>query len=171
MDLKKYISTINDFPKPGIIFRDVNTLLEDGEALTYTIEQFISFAKKVGATKIVGPEARGFLFGMPVAYALGLPFVPVRKPGKLPRKTIETSYDLEYGKNTLCIHEDSIKPGDKVLITDDLLATGGTIAATINLIEQLGGEIVGLAFVIELDGLNGRAKFGNKEICSLIHYE
>ncbi len=170
MDLKKHISTINDFPKEGIIFRDVNTLLDNASAMQYTINKICDFTKEVGATKVVGPEARGFLFGMPVAYATSNPFVPVRKPGKLPRKTIETSYDLEYGSNTLCMHEDSIKPGDKVVIVDDLLATGGTIAATIKLIEQLGGEVVGLAFVIELDDLKGREKFNDYKILSLVHY-
>lgn len=170
MDLKKYISTIEDFPKPGIIFRDVNTLLDNADALKYTIDKFSDYAKERGANKIVGPEARGFLFGTPVAYLTNNPFVPVRKPGKLPRKTIETSYELEYGKNTLCIHEDSVKKGDKIVIVDDLLATGGTIAATIKLIEQLGGEVVGLAFVIELDSLKGRDNFVNYDICSLVHY-
>ncbi len=170
MDLKKHISTIENFPKEGIIFRDVNTLLGNAEALTYTIDKFTEYAKSRNATKIVGPEARGFLFGMPVSYNTATPFVPVRKPGKLPRKTIETSYDLEYGSNTLCIHEDSVSPGDKVVIVDDLLATGGTIAATIKLIEQLGGEVVGLAFVIELDDLNGRDKFGGYDVYSLVHY-
>ncbi len=170
MDLKKYISTIENFPKQGIVFRDVNTLLDNADALKYTIDKFSDYAREVKATKIVGPEARGFLFGMPVAYVTNCPFVPVRKPGKLPRKTIETSYDLEYGSNTLCMHEDSIKKGDKVLITDDLLATGGTIAATIKLVEQLGGEVVGLAFVIELDSLNGRDKFKDYNVLSLVHY-
>ncbi len=170
MDLKKHISTIENFPKEGIIFRDVNTLLDNSEALRYTIDKFVDFANEVGANKVCGPEARGFLFGMPVAYLTNNPFVPVRKPGKLPRKTIETSYELEYGKNTLCMHEDSIKKGDKVVIVDDLLATGGTIAATIKLIEQLGGEVVGLAFVIELDELKGRDKFKNYNMCSLVHY-
>lgn len=170
MNLKNHISTIENFPKEGIVFRDVNTLLDNADALKYTIDKFIDYANEIGATKIVGPEARGFLFGMPVAYATHCPFVPVRKPGKLPRKTIETSYDLEYGSNTLCMHEDSIKKGDKVLITDDLLATGGTIAATINLVEQLGGEVVGLAFVIELDDLNGRDKFKGYDVLSLVHY-
>ncbi len=170
MDLKKYISTIENFPKEGIIFRDVNTLLDDAQALKYTIDKFTEYALSRNATKIVGPEARGFLFGMPVAYTTSTAFVPVRKPGKLPRKTIETSYDLEYGSNTLCMHEDSVKPGDKVVIVDDLLATGGTIAATIKLIEQLGGEVVGLAFVIELDDLCGRDKFKGYDVYSLVHY-
>ncbi len=170
MNLKNHISTIENFPKEGIVFRDVNTLLDNADALKYTIDKFSEYAKEVKANKIVGPEARGFLFGMPVAYVTNCPFVPVRKPGKLPRKTIETSYDLEYGSNTLCMHEDSIKKGDKVLITDDLLATGGTIAATIKLVEQLGGEVVGLAFVIELDDLNGRDKFKEYNVLSLVHY-
>ncbi|MFV0499608.1 MAG: adenine phosphoribosyltransferase [Bacilli bacterium] len=170
MNLKDYIETIENFPKDGITFRDVNTLLGDSKALKYSIDKITDYAKKQGATKIVGPEARGFLFGMPVAYNTSTPFIPVRKPGKLPRKTIEISYDLEYGSNTLCIHADSVTEGDKIVIVDDLLATGGTIAATIKLIEQLGGSVVGLAFIIELDELSGRSKFEGYDVYSLVHY-
>ncbi len=170
MDLKKYIKTIENFPKEGITFRDVNTVLESSEALKYSVDMISDFVKTTDANMIVGPEARGFLFGVPVAYNTNKGFAAVRKPGKLPRKTIETSYDLEYGSNTLCIHEDAISKGDKVVIIDDLLATGGTILATIKLIEELGGEVVGVAFVIELDDLNGREKLEEYNLFTLVHY-
>lgn len=170
MDLNKYIATIEGFPKEGISFKDITPLLQDGDAFNYTINKLIEFAKKQGANVIVGPESRGFIFGTPVAFGLNIGFVPIRKPGKLPRKTIEYNYDLEYGSNTLCMHLDAIKPGQKVVIIDDLLATGGTVEAAIKLIEKLGGEVVGLAFLIELDELKGREKLKGHEVLSLLHY-
>lgn len=171
MNLKDYIIDIPDFPIEGIMFRDITSLIGNGKAFAYTTHQLTTFAKNLGATIIVGPEARGFIFGTPVAVELEVPFIPVRKPGKLPRATTEIAYDLEYGKNTLCIHTDAIKPGDKVVIVDDLLATGGTINASIELIEKLGGEVVGLAFVIELIELEGRKHFNKDiEVLSLVQY-
>lgn len=170
MELNKYIATIEGFPKEGISFKDITPLLQDGDAFNYTINKLIEFAKKLGADVIVGPESRGFIFGTPVAFGLNIGFVPIRKPGKLPRKTIEYNYDLEYGSNTLCMHLDAIKPGQKVVIIDDLLATGGTVEAAIKLIEKLGGEVVGLAFLIELDELKGREKLKGHEVLSLLHY-
>ncbi len=170
MDLKKHITNIENFPIEGITFRDITTLIGNGDAFKETIDSLGEFARKCGANKIVGPEARGFIFGTPVAYSLGIPFIPVRKPGKLPRKTETIEYDLEYGSNTLVIHADAIKRGDRVVIVDDLLATGGTVKASIDLIKRLGGEVCGLAFVIELDELNGREKLEEYEILSLVNY-
>lgn len=170
MDLNKYIATIPNFPKEGILFRDMTPLLQDGQALSYALDKLTEFVKSVNADVIVGPEARGFIFGTPIAYKLNIGFVPVRKPGKLPRKTIEYKYDLEYGSNVLSIHEDAIKKGQKVVIIDDLLATGGTVQAAINLIEKLGGEVVGCAFLMELDDLNGRNLLKGYKVESLLHY-
>ena len=170
MNLKDYIADIDGFPKEGILFRDITPLMQDGEAYHYACKQLVDFAKEVGAELIVGPEARGFIFGCPVAYDLNIGFSPVRKPGKLPRETVEFKYDLEYGSNTLCMHKDSVKKGQKVLIIDDLLATGGTVEATIKLIESLGGEVVGCAFLIELLDLKGRDKIGNYPVKALISY-
>lgn len=158
MNLKDYVATVLDFPKEGVRFRDITPVMLDGKAFKYACDQMIEFAKKVGATVIVGPEARGFIFGCPVAYALQIGFAPVRKPGKLPRKTVTESYDLEYGSTTLSLHVDAVKKDDKVLIIDDLLATGGTVMATKNLIEKLGGKVVGAAFFIELTDLKGIEK-------------
>lgn len=170
MDLRKYIADVIDFPKEGILFRDITPLMESGEAFSYATKQFELFALDIGVDIIVGPEARGFIFGCPVATSLKIGFVPVRKPNKLPRKTIEVAYDLEYGSNTLCMHADSIKKGQRVLIVDDLLATGGTIKATIELIESMGGIVVGCAFLIELMDLNGRDLLNGYETISLIKY-
>lgn len=158
MNLKDYIASIPDFPMEGILFRDITPLMLDGKAFKQACDEMVVFAKKVGATVIVGPEARGFIFGCPVAYALGIGFAPVRKPGKLPRETVSVSYDLEYGSNTLSLHSDAVKPGDKVLVIDDLLATGGTVEATVELVKKLGGEVVGCAFFIELEDLKGKDK-------------
>ncbi|MCK9493826.1 MAG: adenine phosphoribosyltransferase [Acholeplasmataceae bacterium] len=157
-DFKNYIASIKDFPSQGIIFRDITPLMLDGKAFKEACDQMIDFARQVGATVVVGPEARGFIFGCPVAYALEIGFAPVRKPNKLPRETVNVSYDLEYGSNTLSMHSDSIKPGDKVIVIDDLLATGGTIEATIKIVQKLGGTVVGAAFFIELEDLHGRDK-------------
>jgi adenine phosphoribosyltransferase len=171
MNLKEKIRVIEDFPKPGISFKDITTILNDGEALRYTVDRIIELAKDKNIDVIVGPEARGFLLATPVAYALGAGFVPVRKPGKLPADTIKFEYDLEYGNDALEIHKDAIKPGQRVLIVDDLLATGGTISAVAKLVEQLGGEVVALSFIIELTGLNGRDKLQGYEIDSIVQYE
>ena len=170
MELNNYIASIQDYPKEGILFRDITPLLQNKDAFKYAIDKLCEFAKSVNATVVAGPEARGFIFGTPVAYGLNVGFVPVRKPGKLPRKTVEYNYDLEYGSNTLCMHEDSISKGDKVIIIDDLLATGGTVEATIKIIESLGGEVVGCAFLMELDDLKGREKLSGYNIYSLMHY-
>lgn len=171
MDLKNSIRIIEDFPKQGISFKDITTLLQDGDVLKYTIDGIVADLKDKHVDVIVGPEARGFLFGVPVAYAIGAGFVPVRKPGKLPCDTIEIEYELEYGVDKLEIHKDAIKPGQKVAIVDDLLATGGTVAAVTKLIEQMGGEVVSLNFVIELTGLNGKGKLKGYDIMSLVKYE
>ena len=170
MNLKNYVASIVDYPKEGIVFRDITPLMGDGEAYKYTVDQMTEFAKSKGATVIVGPEARGFIFGCPVATNLQIGFAPIRKPGKLPRKTLEEKYDLEYGSNTLCIHADALKPGDKVIIVDDLLATGGTVKATINLCEKLGAEVVGVACLIELVELNGREVLKGYDVLSLMEY-
>jgi adenine phosphoribosyltransferase len=170
MDLKKYIADIKDFPIKGILFRDITPLMNDGKAFAYASDQMIQYAKKLNAEVVVGPESRGFIFGCPVAYALNIGFVPVRKPNKLPRQTIEVAYDLEYGKNTLCMHSDAIKPGQRVLVVDDLLATGGTIEATIDLVNKLGGVVVGCAFLIELVDLKGRDKIKGYDILTLLKY-
>ncbi len=171
MNLKEKIRVIEGFPKEGISFKDITTILQDGEALRYTVDKLIEFVKDKKIDVIVGPEARGFLMGTPIAYKLGVGFVPVRKPGKLPADTIKYEYDLEYGSDALEIHKDSIKPGQKVLIVDDLLATGGTIGSVAKLVEQLGGEVVAINFLIELTGLNGREKLKGYEVNSLVQYE
>ena len=170
MNLKNYVASIIDYPKEGIIFRDITPLMGNGDAYKYSVDKMTEFAKEKGATIIVGPEARGFIFGCPVATNLGIGFAPIRKPGKLPRKTLEEKYDLEYGSNTLCIHADALKAGDKVIIIDDLLATGGTVKATINLCEKLGAEVVGIACLIELKELNGRKVLEGYDVLSLMEY-
>lgn len=170
MDLNAYITNVPDFPKAGIQFKDITPLIGDAEAFRFAINEMAAFARAKGAEVIVGPDARGFIFGTPVAYALNLGFVPVRKPGKLPRETLEKTYDLEYGTNTLAIHKTEIKPGQKVVIADDLLATGGTIEATVELIEALGAHVVGCVFLIELDFLKGREKLKEIPIKTLLHY-
>lgn len=170
MDLKKYVANVEDFPKEGILFRDITPLMNDGNAYKEATEKIVDFAKKNKIDLVVGPEARGFIFGCPVSYALGVGFAPVRKPGKLPRDVIKYSYNLEYGSNTLCLHKDSVKKGQRVLVVDDLLATGGTVEATIKLIEELGGVVAGLAFLIELKELNGREKLSKYPILTLMEY-
>lgn len=162
--IKNSIKTIPDYPKPGIYFRDVTSLLEDPQAYAASIELMAAHYRDFPLTKIVGTEARGFLFGAPVALALGLGFVPVRKPGKLPRAVLSESYELEYGVDTLEIHQDAIKPGDRVLVVDDLLATGGTIEATVKLIRRLGGEVRDAAFVINLADLGGEARLSALDV-------
>lgn len=170
MDLKKYIADVNDFPTKGILFRDITPLMKDGKAFGYATMQFTKFAEEKKANIIVGPEARGFIFGCPVAVNLGIGFAPVRKPNKLPRETKSITYDLEYGTNVLSLHVDAINKGDRVIIVDDLLATGGTVDATIKLVESLGGIVVGLCFLIELSDLNGRKLLDNYDILTLITY-
>ena len=162
--LKNSIKSIQDYPKPGILFRDVTSLLEDPKAYALSIDLLVERYKNAGITKVVGTEARGFLFGAPVALGLGVGFVPVRKPGKLPRETISETYELEYGTDKLEIHVDAIKPGDKVLVVDDLLATGGTIEATVKLIRRLGGEVTDAAFIINLFDLGGEQRLENQGI-------
>ena len=164
MSLKDKIRVIEDFPKKGISFKDITTLIADGEGLRDSVDQMAEFFKDKNIDVVVGPEARGFIFGVPVAYALGVGFIPVRKPGKLPGDTVRVEYDLEYGK-------DALEPGMRVAIVDDLLATGGTIAAVAKLVEQAGGEVAGLAFTIELTELKGRDKLKGYEVTSLVDYD
>lgn len=170
MDLKQYVTTVENWPKEGISFKDITTIMDNGPAYKYATDQIVEFAKEVGAEIIVGPEARGFIIGCPVAYALGIGFAPVRKEGKLPREVVRVEYGLEYGTDVLTMHKDAVKPGQKVLVVDDLLATGGTVGATIRLVEKLGGTVVGCAFLIELRDLKGREKIGNYPIKTLIQY-
>lgn len=170
MDLKKYIKDIPDFPEPGFLFRDVTPLLADKDAYQESIRLLSDFAKEKKVDLVVGPEARGFLFGCPVALALNCGFVPVRKPGKLPREVVSQSYDLEYGSNEIQMHSDSIQPGQNVLIVDDLLATGGTVDAAVSLIEKMGGNVVGIAFLIELEALKGRELLKDYDVYSVLKY-
>jgi len=170
MDLKKIIREIPDFPKPGILFYDVTTLLKDGDAFRYAIGQMAEKFQGRGIKKVVAVESRGFILGGPLAYELGAGFIPVRKPGKLPGEKFEEKYNLEYGTDALGIHRDAITPGEKVLIVDDLLATGGTVSTTINLVRRLEGDIVGVAFLIELSFLKGRERVNDFPIHSLITY-
>lgn len=171
MNLKDYVSEVPNWPKDGVSFKDITTIMDSGEAYKYATDQIVDFAREKEADVIVGPEARGFIIGCPVAYSMGIGFAPVRKDGKLPREVIKYEYDLEYGSNILTMHKDAIKPGQRVLITDDLLATGGTIVATIKLIEELGGIVVGIAFLIELKYLNGMEKLMDYDTISLISYD
>ncbi|WP_346877795.1 MULTISPECIES: adenine phosphoribosyltransferase [unclassified Clostridium] len=170
MNLKDKVRIIEDFPKKGISFKDVTTLLQDREALRESIDVIANHLRDKKIDIVIGPEARGFLFGVPVAYVLGAGFVPVRKPGKLPYETIKTSYDLEYGSDALEIHKDAIKKGQRVAIVDDLLATGGTVAAVAKLVEESGGEVVAIDFLIELTELKGREKIAQYDIMSVIDY-
>jgi len=170
MDLKSKIRVIEDFPKEGISFKDITTLINDKEAYKYTVDALADYIKNKNVDVVVGPEARGFIFGAPLAYKLEAAFVPVRKKGKLPCETVEVEYDLEYGKDSLEIHKDAIKPGQKVVIVDDLLATEGTIEAVAKLIEKSGAELVGIEFVIELTDLKGRDKLKNYDVMSLVQY-
>ena len=170
MNLEEKIRNVQDFPKEGIGFKDITTLICDGEGFKLAVDRMADYLREKKVDLIVGPEARGFIFGCPVSYALGIGFAPVRKPGKLPREVIEYSYDLEYGSNKLCLHRDSIKPGQKVLVVDDLLATGGTVEATIKLVEELGGVVAGLAFLIELVDLKGREKLSKYPMITLMQF-
>lgn len=170
LNLKSYIREIPDFPKPGILFKDITTLLKDKKAFKIAINALSSKFKNKKINTVVAVEARGFILGGAIAEALGAGFVPVRKKGKLPWRTNSVTYDLEYGTDTLEMHHDAIKPGDKILIVDDLLATGGTVKAVTNLIKQLDGKIEGIAFLIELTGLKGKEKLRDFSVFSLIKY-
>ena len=169
--LEDYVRSIPDFPKPGIIFRDVTSILQDADGLHLAIDGLTESLKDVEYDVVVGPESRGFIFGVPVAYEAHKSFVPVRNQGKLPCETISAKYFLEYGSAVIEMHKDAIKPGQKVVIIDDLIATGGTIEAIIGLIEQLGGEVVKICFVMELAGLKGREKLAGYDVHSVITYE
>lgn len=171
LDLKEKIRVVEGFPKEGISFKDVTTLLQDKEAFKYTVDSIASYLKDKKIDVVVGPEARGFIFGTPVAYAIGAGFVPVRKKGKLPFDTIGVNYELEYGSDDLEIHKDAIIPGQRIAIVDDLLATGGTVASVAKLVEHVGGEVVSLNFVVELTGLNGIDKLERYDVMSLVKYE
>ncbi|UOQ47331.1 adenine phosphoribosyltransferase [Gracilibacillus caseinilyticus] len=170
MDYKQYITVVEDWPKEGVRFKDITTLMDNGPAYKSAVDEIVAYAQDKKIDLVVGPEARGFIVGCPVSYALEIGFAPVRKEGKLPREVVKVDYGLEYGKNVLTIHKDSIKPGQRVLITDDLLATGGTIEATIKLVEELGGIVVGCAFLIELTYLNGRDKLDGYDVLTLMEY-
>ncbi|WP_158822364.1 adenine phosphoribosyltransferase [Granulicella sp. S156] len=169
--LKELIRAVPDFPKPGILFYDITTLLKDKTGSAQLIDAFAQYYIDKHVDLVLGIEARGFIFGPALAYRLNAGFVPVRKPGKLPAETVTVKYDLEYGSDSLQIHKDAILPGQRVIIVDDLLATGGTMLATTQLVKQLGGEIVGLTVAIELDFLKGRAKFPDIDVFSLMHYD
>lgn len=169
--LEDYVRSIPDFPEPGIIFRDVTSILQDADGLRLSIDGIVKALEDVEFDVVVGPESRGFIFGVPVAYALHKSFVPVRKKGKLPCETISAEYDLEYGSAVIEMHRDAILPKQKVVIVDDLIATGGTIEAIIRLVEQLGGEVVKICFVMELAGLKGREKLAGYPVETLITYE
>lgn len=170
MNIKEHIRVIPDFPQPGIRFKDITTLLKNGAAYKSAIEQMHAKLAALQIDKIAGPEARGFVVGAPLAYALGVGFVPIRKSGKLPGEVVTADYALEYGKDALAVHKDAIEPGERVLIADDLLATGGTISACVELVRQLGGSVVGAAFLIELSYLAGREKIDGIDIYSLVTY-
>ena len=169
--LEDYVVSIPDYPEPGIIFRDVTSILQDAEGLKLAIDSLQAELDGLDFDVIAGTESRGFIFGMPIAYNLHKPFVLVRKKGKLPRETVSVSYDLEYGSAEIEMHKDSIKPGQKVVLIDDLIATGGTIEAAAKLVEQLGGEVVRIIFLMELAGLHGREKLSKYDVESVIRYE
>jgi adenine phosphoribosyltransferase len=170
-NLKKLIREVPDFPKPGINFYDITTLLKDPEGLENTIDALEEQCRGLDIDTIIGVESRGFIFATPLAYKLGAGFIPVRKPKKLPSETVSVSYDLEYGQDTLEMHKDAVGEGHRVLIVDDLLATGGTAKAVVDLVESVGGTVAGLLFVVELDFLGGRSKFDGYEVKSLINYD
>ena len=167
-ELKDYVTTIPDYPKKGIMFRDITSILDDADGLHLAIDSLQDLLKGIDFDVIVGTESRGFIFGMPIAYNLHKPFVLVRKKGKLPRETISETYDLEYGTETVEMHKDSIRPGQKVVLVDDLIATGGTIEAAAKLVERLGGEVVKMIFVVVLEGLKGRERLSRYDIGSVV---
>lgn len=168
--VEDYIRSIPDFPEEGIIFRDVTSVLQDADGLALAIDSMKELLSDVDFDVVVGTESRGFIFGVPIAYSLHKPFVPVRKKGKLPLETISQDYDLEYGSATVEMHKDSIKPGQKVVLVDDLIATGGTIEASIKMIEALGGEVVKIVFLLELAGLKGRERLKDYNVASVVSY-
>ena len=169
--VEDYVRSIPDFPEPGIIFRDVTSILQDADGLQLAIDEMQHFVEEVDCDVICGTESRGFIFGMPIAYNLHKPFVPIRKKGKLPCETVSAEYDLEYGKAEIEIHKDAVKPGQKVVLVDDLIATGGTMEASCKLGEQLGGEVVKILFLMELAGLKGREKLAKYDVASVITYD
>jgi len=169
--LEEYVRSIPDFPEPGIVFRDVTSVLQDKDGLRMAIDQMQALLTGLDFDVIVGPESRGFIFGVPIAYNLHKAFIPIRKKGKLPCETISMDYDLEYGKATIELHRDAIKPGQRVVIVDDLIATGGTIEAITKLIEMLGGEVIKIIFLMELKGLYGRKKLDGYNVDAVIQYE
>lgn len=169
--LEEYVRSIPDFPEPGIIFRDVTSILQDGDGLHLAVDSLLRMLRDVDYDLVVGPESRGFIFGVPVAYAQHKGFVPIRKKGKLPCETVSMEYELEYGKAVIEMHKDAIRPGQKVVIIDDLIATGGTTEAMVKLIEQLGGQVVKICFVMELAGLKGRELLKGYDVESAIIYE
>lgn len=170
-DLKDYVRTIPDFPEPGIMFRDLTTVLQDAEGFKLAIDSMIELIGDTEFDVVVGAESRGFILGAPIAYSLGKPFILVRKAGKLPCETVSTSYELEYGTASIEMHKDSITPGQKAILVDDLIATGGTIEATARLVEELGGTVEKIIFLMELEGLNGREKLSKYQVESAIKYE
>ena len=170
-NIESYVRTIPDFPEPGIMFRDVTSVMQDPDGLKLSIDLMLEQLKDLDFDVVAGLESRGFLFGMPVAYTLGKAFVPIRKKGKLPCETISAEYELEYGTASIELHKDAILPGQRVVLIDDLIATGGTVAAGASLIEQLGGEIVKILFLMELKGLEGRKKLDKYDVASIIAYE
>lgn len=169
--IEEYVRSIPDFPEEGIIFRDVTSVLQDADGLKLAIDSLIALLDGVEFDVIVGTESRGFIFGVPIAYALGKPFVPARKKGKLPCETVSVTYDLEYGSAEIEMHKDAIRPGQKVVLVDDLIATGGTIEACAKMVELLGGEVVKIIFLMELAGLKGRDKLQQYDVASVITYE
>ena len=169
--VEDYVVSIPDFPEPGIIFRDVTSVIQDADGLQLAIDEMQKLLDGVEFDVLAGAESRGFIFGMPIAYNLKKPFALVRKKGKLPRETVEMSYDLEYGSATIEMHKDAIKPGQKVVLVDDLIATGGTIEAAAKIVEQLGGEVVKIIFLMELAGLEGRKKLEKYDVASVVCYE
>ncbi len=171
MDIKKIIRDVPDFPVKGIIFKDITTLLKNGDAFEYTLNELHNLCKNKGITKVIGIESRGFIFGGALAGKLGVGFVPIRKPGKLPHKTLSETYELEYGTDKIEIHADALDSSDKVLLHDDLLATGGTMKAACNLVEKLGAKVEQISFVVELSFLNGRDKLRGYDVYSLIEYD
>ena len=170
-EVEKYIRSIPDFPEPGIIFRDVTTVMKDPNGLKIAIDSMIDKVKDLDFDVVVGPESRGFIFGVPIAYNLHKPFIPIRKKGKLPCETVSVEYELEYGTATIEMHKDAIQPGQKVVIVDDLIATGGTTEAMIKLVERLGGQVVKICFVMELAGLKGRERLKDYDVDAVITYE
>ena len=169
--IEDYVTTIPDFPEPGIMFRDITSVLNDADGLKLAVDMLTDTIKDLDFDVIIGPESRGFIFSTPIAYKLHKPFVMIRKKGKLPRETVEKEYELEYGKAVIEVHKDDIKPGDRVVIVDDLIATGGTTKAMIELIESLGGEVVASSFLIELKGLNGRELLKGYDVRSVLAYD